>query len=138
MLFPCHRPSVDQLLIEIHDVIDLPDEEPAERALASLIAGSGVRTVLVDLRTPLVTGGMVAMLLRLRAAAHARGATLAVVARRPLARKVFRICGAHRTLRVSATLSGARAVTRGCHHDPALPAQRERGAGEVRFHGTRR
>ncbi|MFC8918678.1 anti-sigma factor antagonist [Streptomyces sp. NPDC047821] len=119
MLFPCHRPSADQLVVEIHDVIDCYDEERARRDLCVLIARSGAHTVIIDVRTPLVTAGMVRVLLRVRQEALGRDTAISVVARRPLARKVFRVCGVDRHLRVTATLSGARALTRRCARRPA-------------------
>ncbi|MFF8833496.1 STAS domain-containing protein [Streptomyces sp. NPDC015131] len=136
MLFPCHRPVPDELVIEIHDVVDIGQEDAVHRALSSLITGSGARTVHIDLRTPLVTAAMVTVLLRVRDTAHRRGTALTVVARRPLARKVFRICGVSRSLLVTATLTAARTVTRGCHHEARPPRPRDRSTGPARVNGT--
>ncbi|MET9799627.1 hypothetical protein [Streptomyces sp. NPDC006368] len=130
MLFPCHRLSADQVLIEIDDVIDVDGEDLAERSLCAVVSRSGARTVVIDVRTSLVTAAMVNVLLRVRRVAHSRGVALCVLARQPLARKVFRIAGVHRTLLVTATLSGALAVARGCR-PPSEPAAR-RGDGALR------
>ncbi|MGW0333234.1 STAS domain-containing protein [Streptomyces sp. NPDC003011] len=114
MLFPCHRLSEGHLVIQIDDVIDFDAEGAAQRRLQREISRSATRTVIIDVRTPLVTAAAVGVLLRTRRFAHSRGAVLCVVARQPLARRVFRVTGVYRYLLVTATLSGALALARGC------------------------
>ncbi|MFF8382537.1 anti-sigma factor antagonist [Streptomyces kanasensis] len=125
MPFPCYRLSSDDLVIEIGDVVDAHEEEAAERELRTVVTGSGARTVIVDVRTALVTAGLVDVLVRVHRAARDRGTVVCVVARRPLARRVFRVSRVSRTLLVAATLSGAAALSRGCR--PAAKERDERG-----------
>jgi hypothetical protein len=73
-----------------------------------------VRVVLVDVRTPLLTSTALHILSRVQRGARARGLVLCVVAREPLARRVLRTAGLSRTLRVSATTSGALRLSRSC------------------------
>ncbi|GAA2970300.1 hypothetical protein GCM10010446_64120 [Streptomyces enissocaesilis] len=129
LLFPYYRLDVDRLVIEVHDVIDFGEQDAAESELRALISGSGARTVIVDVHTPLVTAVAVNVLLRVRQVARHGGAVLAVVARRPLARKVFRIAGVYRFLLVTATLSGAVACARGCRPVSRQPSRRDQDVG---------
>ncbi|MDN3295814.1 STAS domain-containing protein [Streptomyces ficellus] len=128
MQFPFHRLTAGQLVIEINDVIDFDQEDAVQRDLRAVISRSGARTVIIDVRTPLVTAAAVNVLVRLRRSADRRGAVLCVVARRPLARKVFRIAGVYRFLLVTATLSGAVAIARGCRPASGPPLRRGDGA----------
>ncbi|MFG1809573.1 STAS domain-containing protein [Streptomyces sp. NPDC049040] len=119
-------------VLELHDVIDLCNESAVEHDLRLLMPGGGM-SVVIDIRTPLVTVSAVNLLLRLGRTAQARGTTLAVSAHHPSARRVFRITGLSRALRVAATPSGAAALTRGCaipvpDADPARRPDRNEGA----------
>ncbi|MGW0548755.1 anti-sigma factor antagonist [Streptomyces altiplanensis] len=129
MLFPYYRLGVDRLVIEIHEVIDFGEQDAAESELRTLISRSGARIVILDVHTSLVTAAAVNVLLRVRQVARHGGAVLSVVARRPLARKVFRIAGVYRFLLVTATLSGAVACARGCRPVSKQPARRDQGVG---------
>jgi anti-anti-sigma factor len=109
-------------VIEVDDVIDFDNEDAVGQDLDRLIAGCGSRAVIIDVTTPLVTSAALHVLVRARQRADALGVVLCVVARRPSARKVFRLTGLHRTLRVTATLSGAEALCRRCACGPAVAA----------------
>ncbi|MEU1573308.1 STAS domain-containing protein [Streptomyces collinus] len=128
LLFPCHRLTEDQIVIEIGDAIDFNKEDVAHGHLCGEISRSAARTVIIDVQTPLVTATAVSVLLRTRRFAHSRGAVLCVVARRSLARRVFRATGVCRYLRVAATLPGAVRLTRGCRPLPQPPTRQGDGA----------
>ncbi|MDL5199301.1 STAS domain-containing protein [Streptomyces sp. ALI-76-A] len=117
-------------MIQINEVIDFEAEGAAQRHLRREISRSATRTVIIDVRTPLVTAAAVVVLLRTRRFAHSRGAVLCVVAREPLARTVLRVTGVSRYLRVTATLSGALALARGCRPVPRPPTLPCHGALE--------
>ncbi|SEG87244.1 anti-anti-sigma factor [Actinacidiphila yanglinensis] len=123
--------------MNLDEPVDPDSEQDVERELNRLLRASPARLVVIDLRTPLVTAAALRMLLRLRVTVHGRNGTLHVVARRPLARRVFRLTGLTRVLRVSATMSGVAATALACssphpadagsgvHHErPALASSR--------------
>ncbi|MGC9478696.1 STAS domain-containing protein [Streptomyces mutabilis] len=128
LLFPCHRLTEDQIVIQIDDAIDFNTEDVAHGHLCGKISRSAARTVIIDVQTPLVTATAVSVLLRTRQFAYSRGAVLCVVARRSLARRVFRTTGVCRYLRVAATLPGAVRLTRGCPPLSEPPTRQGDGA----------
>ncbi|GAA2499844.1 anti-sigma factor antagonist [Streptomyces gobitricini] len=128
MPFPCYRLNIDHVVIELHEVIDFHAEDAAERELRTVMSHSGARTVIIDVHSPLVTAGLVNVLLRVHRAARGGGVVLCVVARRPLARKVFRISQVCRILLVAATLPGAMALARGCRPVVARAPRSAHGA----------
>lgn len=109
----------------LDEPVDPDSEQDVERELNRLLRASPARLVVIDVRTPLVTAAALRMLLRLRVTVHGRSGTLHVVARRPLARRVFRLTGLSRVLRVSATMSGVAATARAC--PPPHPAAADNG-----------
>ncbi|MEV5886333.1 STAS domain-containing protein [Streptomyces sp. NPDC052020] len=115
-------------MIQIDDAIDFNTEDVAHGHLCGEISRSAARTVIIDVQTPLVTATAVSVLLRTRQFAHSRGAVLCVVARRSLARRVFRATGVCRYLRVAATLPGAVRLTRGCRPLSEPPTRQGDGA----------
>ncbi|MEE4544070.1 STAS domain-containing protein [Streptomyces sp. V4-01] len=117
-------------VLELNDVVDHDTSTAVEEELRRLLPLSGPRAVVVDIRTSPVTSATLHLLLRLRATAEARSTALCVAARDPLARRVFRMTGLSRTLRVAATVGGALALARTCGPAAALPRHRH---GCVRY-----
>lgn len=117
-------------VLELHDVVDLDNQAVLTEELRLLLPRCGPDGVVIDIRTPLVTSTALHLLLSLRQTAHARGVPLAVAARHPAARRVFRITGLSRTLRVAATPAGAAALTGACTRAlsaSTLPCDRREG-----------
>ncbi len=106
-----HHNRPDILVIELHDIVDLDTQESIEHQLRLAVQSTTARTVVLDIHVPLVTSTALHLFLRLRQSVQDQGAMLCVVARHAPARRVFRITGLMRQLRVSATLSG---VMDGC------------------------
>ncbi len=61
-LFPCHRLTEDQIVIEIDDAIDFNTEDVTHGHLCGEISRSAARTVVVDVQTPLATATTVSVL----------------------------------------------------------------------------
>lgn len=135
MLSARHDPA-SHPVIELDEVIDYDNETAAGRILDGLIADSGSPVLVVDLTAPLVTSATLHVLIRARQRADALGVVLCVVARRPSARRVFRLTGLYRALRVSATPAGAAALCRGCLVQADEP-DRTRGSVRARGHVRR-
>jgi anti-anti-sigma regulatory factor len=103
-----------RLVMELNEAVDLDNERDVERELNHHLHTGDARLVVIDITTPLVTTTLLHVLVRLRDSAHARGAVLHVVARRPMARQIIRLAGLARLLRLCATVSGTQAAVRGC------------------------
>ena len=111
---PDSRRAGTRLLIGLDEVLDLETGAAVERNLDRLLRAADASVVVIDVTTPLVTAAALHVLLRLRNSAQSRGVEFRVIARRPTARRVFRLVRLERLLRVSATLSGAETGARGC------------------------
>ncbi|MDN3268956.1 hypothetical protein [Streptomyces sp. MA15] len=61
-LFPCHRLTEDQIVIEIDDAIDFNTEDVTHGHLCGEISRSAARTVVIDVQTPLATATTVSVL----------------------------------------------------------------------------
>ncbi|WP_371673742.1 hypothetical protein OG985_42335 [Streptomyces sp. NBC_00289] len=103
------------VVIELHDVVDIGNDEATKDRLRRVMEESAVRRAIIDIRTPVVTAACLDMLLALRRALLPSGFLITVVARHRLARRVFRIAALSRTFHVTATVPRARALTRACH-----------------------
>jgi anti-anti-sigma factor len=114
MITSLDLPGRHVTVLELHDVVDIDNQAVLEKELRLMLPGCGPRSVVIDIRTRLVTAAALHMLLRLWRTAQARGISLGVAARHPAARRIFRITGLSRTLRVAATPAGAAALTRTC------------------------
>ncbi|MFH9298684.1 STAS domain-containing protein [Streptomyces sp. NPDC017520] len=115
------------LVVEVGAVVDLDNEATIEREIVRLLPCCGPRSLIVDLRTPLLTPRALGLLLRVRGRAGERGVSMAVVAGCATAREVLSAAGLLRVLRVAPTLQGAEARSRGCRWEPESPRDGKRG-----------
>ncbi|SHM80379.1 Anti-anti-sigma regulatory factor (antagonist of anti-sigma factor) [Actinacidiphila paucisporea] len=123
--------------MELTEAVDPETEDRVERDLVRRLRARDVEVVVIDVRTPLVTTTALHLLMRLRESALAQGAALCVVARHPLARRVFRAAGLSRALRVSATMGGTQAVARGCPRPDDRPDASRGAARRARTRPSR-
>jgi anti-anti-sigma regulatory factor len=103
-----------RLVVQLDEVIDPDTAGDVERELRWLLRTADTELLVIDIRTPVLTSAALHLLMRVRRGARTQGTTLCVVARQPLARLVLRSTGLSRTLRASATMSGALALARSC------------------------
>ncbi|WP_411082229.1 STAS domain-containing protein [Streptomyces sp. cmx-18-6] len=126
MPLPNYRLDESHVVVEIEEVVDLDNESVIEQELTRLLPCCGPSTLIVDLRTPLLTPRALGVLLRVRGLAQERGVSVAVVAGHERAREVLSAAGLNRVLRVSLTLQGAESRGRGCRSAPgATPRERQ-------------
>ncbi|MGW7262213.1 STAS domain-containing protein [Streptomyces sp. NPDC054842] len=120
---PVCRLERDCLVVEVCGVIDLDNQQAREQDLLRCTNRHVHGPVIIDLHTPCVTTSAVDVLLRLNDVLSAQGRTLTVLARSSLARRVFRITGTSRVLRVGATTASVRSMLRRCHRGTASRAE---------------